>query len=100
MVVFIDLVMTVVNKDTAESAIKKVSVSEPDPNFAPIRISLKKPRSLLKEENNMIKATDLAAFVDLDMFAPSISWCLSPSFMVPGTCYRSLAPTIIHYLLL
>jgi hypothetical protein len=63
--------MIVINKDMADKAIKKVSVSDPEPNFAPISISLTKPKGLLKAENIIIKTADLAAFVDLDMSLPS-----------------------------
>ena len=47
--------MIVINKDMADKAIKKVSVSDPEPNFAPISISLTKPKGLLKAENIIIK---------------------------------------------
>ena len=43
----IDPVIIDENKETAVNAIKKVSVSVPDPNFAAINDSLIKPKNLL-----------------------------------------------------
>lgn len=51
----------------ADKAIKKVSVSIPDPNLAAIRTSLKKPRNLLPRPNIIIVSADLADLFDFDI---------------------------------
>ncbi len=58
------------SKLVAVKAIKKVSVSIPDPNFAAIRISLKKPKNLLPRVNIIIIKPDLAICFELLISLP------------------------------
>src|SRR5699024_949641 len=66
-VVLIDFVIITLNNETVVNAIKKVSVSNPDPNFAAINISRINPNILLPKVNIIIITTDLTAFLDFDI---------------------------------
>jgi hypothetical protein len=69
-VVFKDWVNIAVNRVVVVIAIKKVSVSTPEPNLAAINISLTNPSNLLPIPNIIIIKIDFAALLDCDNYIP------------------------------
>lgn len=60
-------------KVEADRAMKKVSVTKPEPNFAAIKTSLRNPRNLLPRVNIIITNADLASLPDFDIiYTPTL----------------------------
>ncbi len=75
-VVLIELNMKLPTRVVADTAMKKASVSIPEPNFEAMRVSLINPRSLLPRVNIIIINADLAVLCDffIHFYSYSISF--------------------------